>query len=320
MAHDLGGRDNYRSLDGRGDVPLWQQPWWLDATAGDSWDAVCLLKSERVVAALPYVQRRWNGVTIWAQPKLTQALGPWLEPRQMKLVKQQTWEQSVLRELAQAVPPNVYYRQNWLVGRDNWLPFYWEGFGQSTRYTYRLDLSRSSEDLLRGMSEDRRKALRKADRGGVRVGETRDINTVLRLIAATFRRQGREPPFSPHLVRSINDAASRRSGCGLYLAETRDGDACAAALFVRDATTTYYLLGGSDADLRRTGAQNLLMWHAIQAEAQQRQTLDFEGSMIESIEHSFRSYGSTRIPYFAVYGSRNPWLRRAAAARDLLRA
>jgi hypothetical protein len=58
-------------------------------------------------------------------------------------------------------------------------------------------------------------------------------------------------------------------------------------------------MGGIDPAFS-SGAFSLLMWHAIQFASQVTTRFDFEGSMIESIERFFRSFGARQVPYLHV--------------------
>jgi lipid II:glycine glycyltransferase (peptidoglycan interpeptide bridge formation enzyme) len=67
---------------------------------------------------------------------------------------------------------------------------------------------------------------------------------------------------------------------------------------VFDARAAYYLIGGADPTLRASGAQNLLVWEAIQFASSVSKVFDFEGSSVPGIEQAFRAYGArqTLIP------------------------
>jgi len=63
----------------------------------------------------------------------------------------------------------------------------------------------------------------------------------------------------------------------------------------------YYLMQGSDPALRSSGAALLTQWHAIQYAAGVTAVYDFEGSILEGIEHVFRSFGAVQRPYFTIF-------------------
>jgi hypothetical protein len=59
-------------------------------------------------------------------------------------------------------------------------------------------------------------------------------------------------------------------------------------------------MGGADPELRNSSAGSLCMWAAIENAATVAANFDFEGSMIEPIEHFFRSFGAVQQPYHRV--------------------
>lgn len=311
---ETGGRDTYRDeLAGRPDVPLWQQPWWLDATAGDGWDAVCLHEGGRVVAALPYVPKRRLGLTAWAQPPLTQSLGPWLSEQPASYERRLSREHALLEALVECIPNNIVYVQNWQCSTSNWMPFYWAGYAQTTRYTYRLDLSKPESQLRAELSKKTRWSVKTAqDRFGITASRTTAVDDLLRLNEAAFRRQDLAAPYPSALVHRVFAAGETLGAAEVWIAHDQEGRAAAGALIVRDAQSAYYLIGGADPNLRATGAQNLVVWEAIRGQIGQASTFDFEGSMIRAIEHSFRTFGATQVPYFAVSGSKKSALHLAS--------
>ena len=315
-------QEAYRALCEREpSIPLFSQAWWLDAVAGPAhWSAVLALRGEEVAGALPYVRKRRWGMTLLAQPKLTQTLGPWVRPSQAKYAKALGVEKDVLGALADGLPTFAAYRQNWDAARTNWLPFYWRGFEQTTRYTYRLALSGNEEAVWQGLQENIRREVRKArGRYSVTIRPADALEEFLELNRRTFQRQGKTPPYSDELVRALHDAATSREACDVLVAEDPEGNLHAGAFIVRDATTAYYLMGGGDPEHRNSGAGSLCLWKAIRRQPAHVKTFDFEGSMVEPIERFFRAFGAVQTPYFRVQRKDSRILRLAECGRNLLR-
>lgn len=309
------GRDLYRQAANQSPhTPLWQSPWWLDITAEGRWDAVCVISGGEVVAALPYVSKQRYGLSLWGQPPLTQSLGPWLaQIDDAKYERRLSREHALLTDLVSAIPKGTAYMQSWQPARSNWLPFHWAGFGQTTRYTYRIELAGKAESQLwEGLSKGTRWEVRKAtNRHGIYVTQEDDVGVLLDLNEAVFARQGMSLPYSRDFVSRMHGVAQSRAASSLWVARGSGARALAVAYVVRDGQTAYYIIGGADPELRNTGAQNLVVWEAIRNEIGKSQVFDFEGSMIRGIERSFRSYGAVQVPYFAVRGAHSRWLSAA---------
>ena len=278
---------------------LFDEPWWLDALAPGAWKAAEIAHDGRVVARLPFVQRTKFGLVALSQPKLTQSLGPWLEPSDGKYSRQLELQKERMTALIEALPPFHTFRQSFSTHITNWLPFYWAGFTASVRYTYRLEDLTDPELIWNGFAENVRRQIRKAQKQ-VEVRDDLPFERFLELHAATYVRQGVRPPVGDELLRRLDAAAAAAGARRLLAAVDADGRVRAATYIVYDSRSAYYLLGGRHLDFPTGGEPSLLLWDAIQRAGATSAAFDFEGSMIESIERFFRSFGARQVPYFRV--------------------
>lgn len=310
-------QDKYRRLcEEENSISLFSQAWWLDAVAPEQWDAVLAFNGSGVIGTLPYMWKRKGPFTLLSQPALTQTLGPWIRPSNKSYPKTLGYEKDVLSALADGLPPYDYYAQNWHCARQNWLPFYWAGFQQTTRYTYRLVLEAGEAALWESLQQSIRGDIRKAEgRAGVRVRPAKDFDEFLSLNAKTFERQNRTLPYPRELVARIDAAAASRIARAIWIAEDAQGKPHAGAYIVWSGDTAYYLMGGGDPELRNSGATSLCLWHAIRHVPDTVRVFDFEGSMVESIERFFRGFGAIQTPYFRVSRARNRLLRALLSLR-----
>ncbi|WP_375170185.1 GNAT family N-acetyltransferase [Marinobacter sp.] len=295
-------KDAYRKLcETEPTIPLFSQAWWLDVVAGDDWDVVLVEKGGQYVGALPFVERTRLGFCILTQPGLSQALGPWIKPFQKSYPKKLAFEKDVLGALADGLPNYHHYSQNWSCGNTNWLPFYWRGFTQTTRYTYRLVGLGDKDKLWSGLQQNIRGDIRKArERFGLTVRQAQNIEEYLQLNRMTFERQGLTQPYSDNLIKAMDQAAASRSARDCLVAVDEKGQLHAGVYIVRQGDSAYYLLGGGNPDLRNSGATSLVLWEAICRQPEKIDIFDFEGSMIEPIERFFRAFGAEMTPYFEI--------------------
>lgn len=311
-------KDVYRELcESEPSIPLFSQAWWLDAVACDDWGVVLATKGQQIVGALPYVVQKKFGFTLLTQPALTQTLGPWIKPDRKPYSKKLANEKSVLGELADQLPSFDHYGQNWHCTQQNWLPFYWRGFEQTTRYTYRLSLEPGKELLWKALQQNIRGDIRKAkEREGVSVREG-TLDEFLELNEMVFKRQNRSLPYTADFVARIDAAASARNARDCLVATGPDGRLHAGAYIVRSGNSAYYLMGGGDPELRNSGATSLVLWEAILSQPDTVEVFDFEGSMIEPIERFFRAFGGVQTPYFHVSRSSSKLFKGLKMLRDL---
>jgi len=281
------------------DHAIFRQPWWLDAVAPGRWNEVVVKKGEELAARLPYVVGKRAGLTFLEMPPLTQFLGPWLRPSEAKTARRLASEKDLMTELIQGLPRFDHFRQNFHHSITNWLPFYWKGFTQTARYTYRLEDLSDFDKLWSEFAENVRRAVRKAEKG-LAVRADLGIEDFIRLNELTFSRQGTKMPYSSDLVRRLDSACAERGVRKMFFAEDAEGCVHAALYIIWDSEAAYNLMLGSDPDVRGSGASTLVMWEAIKFASTVTKAFDFEGSMIESIERSFRSYGASQVSYSQV--------------------
>lgn len=297
---------------------IFQQPWWLDAVAPGTWSAVEIHRGGELKARLPYIVDRRMGLVLLRQPLLTPSLGPWLSPSEGKYATQLAHQKELYTDLIEQLPAHDYFSQNFHCWVENWLPFYWKGFQQTTRYTYIIDNLSDLDRVWSEFQENIRREIRKASKR-LRVHSEYGIDKFLDVHELTFTRQGLLLPYSREFVRRLDNACSARSARKIFFAEDGGGRIHAVAYIVWDERSAYYLMGGGDPELRTSGAMSLAMWEAIQFSHQISHRFDFEGSIIESIERFFRGFGARQAPYFHVSRCSRR-MRVLMSARDMIKA
>ena len=283
-------------------IPIFSKDWWLDAVCGEeNWDVVLVEKRGQIVASMPCYTQRKHGARFIAMPSLTQTMGPWLRTSNAKYANQLAEQKDLMNKLIQKLPPFDYFLQNYHYSITNWLPFYWQGFQQTTRYTYVLEDLRDAQKLWDGMLSNIHTEIKKAqNRFRLQILTDLGVGEFLAVNKLTFARQGMKRPYTQDFVRRLDHACKAHNVRKIFFAQDTEGRIHAAAYVVWDKNSAYYLMGGSDPGLRNSGANSLCMWEAIKFASTVTKKFDFEGSMIESVERFFRAFGARQTPYFHV--------------------
>lgn len=296
----MNNKEKYRLLcENEPDIPIFSEDWWLDAVAGDNWDVCLVEKGGVVIATMPYTCSSRLGMTVISKPALTQTLGPWIRPTNAKYAKQLSTEKELMGMLIDQLPEYAYFNQTWHHSMQNWLPFFWRGFEQTTRYTYVIENLSDIDNVWNNFETKIRTDIRKAEnKYNVKVRTDLSINDFIALNKMTFSRQGKAMPYSPSFIIKMVTEAKKRNQCQWFIAQDDKGQNHAGVLIIWDEQSAYYLMGGGDPELRNSGATSLCMWEAIQFASTVSKSFDFEGSMIESIERFFRGFGAIQTPYY----------------------
>lgn len=272
---------------------LFCRPWWLRAACGADFRILAYFDGGNIVGGIPlYFRRRWP-FTVCTMPPLTPSLGPVLEPLEGRRVARLSRENQLLKIIASRVGELRVFCQNFHYSLQNWLPFRWAGFRQTSRVTYVLEHLSDEEALWADLRANIRTDIRKARRQGIRVVPTTP-ETVFAQVRKTFARQNLRLPFTQEYYLRIASAV-RVNGAGEFFAAIDPLERVhSALLIVWDSKCAYSLALAGHPELRTSGATSLLMWELIKFSAGKSELFDFEGSSVEKIERFFRAFGGTQ--------------------------
>lgn len=279
---------------------IYEQPFWLDAiTEVGVWQEAVIESGGEVVARLPYVYIERKGVRYIEMPPFTQTLGPFFKIKSEKNTKRLSKEKELIGKLLKQLPEFDSFKIRFHWSFKYWLPFYWHGFSQTTRYTYQIKDIRNLELVWDGFDQKIRTDIRKAEKI-VSVTSNSNLREFHDLTLKTYKRQGIDCPYSFQNLSKLHSACSENNCSKIYFAKDDKGNIHAAIYIIWDHAVAYYLIGGGDPDYRNSGANSLLLWHAIQEMSKKVKIFDFEGSMIEPIERYFKGFGGVPVPYHEV--------------------
>jgi len=291
-------------------LPVFINDWWLDAVCGESnWDVVLVQKENSVVGALPYFRVKKGFYKGMALPPLTPHLGPYIAyPENQKYSSRLSWEKEIMEQLIGGLPAFDFYISAFPPSLTNWLPFYWKGFLQATKYTYVLDDLSEPDLLAANFSHEKRKNLKRASQLlSLHTDFTAD--QFYDHHQASLAKTGQKINYSRELFRNLANAAIARESGRIVYATDKDNIIHSALFVVWDSQYGYNLVSTIDPAYRSSGSIALLIRDTIFHLSSLTKGFDFEGSMIENVETSFRHYGTKQVPYFKIM-KYNPMILR----------
>ncbi|MDO4217180.1 MAG: GNAT family N-acetyltransferase [Bacteroidales bacterium] len=303
-------------------IPLFQQYWWMDTVCeGKEWDVVLVEKKydnnkewsvDQIRGALPYLVGHRLGMRYILQPQLTQFNGPYYRYKNpfsenQRLSYEKKIGEALVKQLEQL--HLAYFEQNMSPSITNWLPFYWHGFHQTTRYTYRIDSLGDLDIVFAQMDYDKRqKKIRKAQKH-LQTVDSITPKQFAQFHAEYWRSRNKRDLLSELFIeRVVTKALDRKQGLLLGLADEM-GVLQAARFVVFDERCAYSLLSALHPRKHDNGASALLFWELFQQLHGKTQAFDFEGSMDEGIEYSYRLYGAHQVPYLNISKCNNALFR-----------
>jgi len=307
-----------RPLFSQNTLPLFHQPWWLDAVCGSgNWGMAEVHRGDgEILGICPYYLRSYFGIKMVRMPPFTPYLGVWLNEALLpqKLVSRHNAEIQVIRQLLSQFPHVAWYSQVQVPGHINLLPFYELNFRNTVRYTYIFD-PRGKNDYTLEFDGTVRNKIRIAKKNlmVVRGGSMDDFYKVFE---KTLRRNKLLTDFDLPAFTTLCGEILRREHGEIILAFDDSNLPVAGVFLVHDEAQYYLWQMGLDKDSRsRTGAVQLLIFEGINLAQENNKLFNFEGSILPHIEPVFRAFGAELVPVHVLYKASNRWLY---AAKELI--
>lgn len=315
----MNNKEKYTNLCSEEDLPVFLQPWWLDVVCGrTNWDVVLVEKGGMIWGALPFYRLKTIFGIVLGMPPLTQFIGPWIRyPKGQKYTSKLSHEKEIMTGLIEKLPRNILFKQNFHHSITNWLPFYWKGFEQTTRYTYVIPKGVRKKEVWESFDKNTRSDIRKAE-GNIKISESDSVKRFFEINKLTFERKNIEVPYSFEFFQKIHISVKINKSGTILLAKDKKEKVHAVCYLIWDAKEIFYLAGGINPDYKSSGAMSLLIWEAIQMAIDENKIFNFEGSMLESVERFFRSFGAQQKPYFRVSKVNSPLLKTKYFIEELL--
>ena len=290
------------------ELPLFLQPWWLDAvTCPDhkEWEVLlaCNKKGE-IEAVMPFVTGRKWGLRYVVTPQLTQYTGVLIKDIEGETATERLSRQKRLQNdlIAQLEAKKIaFFDLKFPLAYTYWSPFYWAGYRQETHYTYRIDDLSDIKQVFAKFDITKQNKIHKAEKAGITIDFEMSADELYDLQCTQLNERGSKDVLSRELVGSVVNE-SRKRGQGLIArAKDPEGHTHAAVFVAWDKHCAYDLVTAIHPDFRSSGASTLMIWATMKELSNKTQAWDFEGSMIENVESSFRQFGGVPVPYYEIY-------------------
>ena len=308
-------KERYRELCAKEpSIPIYSRDWWLDCVCGENrWNVLLYCSdrdSEAIEAAFPFYSPYKKGITM---PAYTQTMGIWFNPESEnpKYSENLFRKQQICKFFIEHLPAHSFFLQNFHSSFTDWLPFYWNGYHQTTRYSYILPDIRNIVEIEKNRNNNVRRNIYKAQtKYRMEIKTQIPVDLFLEINAKSYERQGKKS-YQPDLLRRLIETAYSRNQGNSWGAYDQSGQLHAAVFVVWQENCAYYIAGGSDSTGRKSGAHLLVLSESIREVSTISASFDFEGSMIQDVERVFRSFGAIQKPYFTISKGNRPRIRAA---------
>ena len=269
--------------------------WYLDVVWPD-WQGIHVFYKNELHAVMPMRVSKKYGIHYCFQPALSQYGGIFFRKMEGKTEKVLALKKKLVTAIVEAIPKNLKRIViNFAPEYDYPLPFHWEGYELHTRYSYWLKNVADKQTIFKNFNERTRTYISKANKSGLEVKVVGDISAIIQL------SQQHDSYNVDYQLLSRLWKAMKQHGVGKAI-EIRDkkGHLHAGLVYQISGNKQIHLFSAKDPAVSNLGGMSLAIWHSIELAGEEIAIHDFEGSMLEPVEHFFRGFGTHPVPYLQI--------------------
>ena len=277
------------------DVPVFCEPWYLDAFCGpDNWNYLLYIKNDELLGFMPYYKKRKYGLSYITTPEITLFLGPCLkESSNLSYYKQLSFQKEVYTELMKQIPNTVKFNYSLNHSVQYFSPFVWMGYSITPRVSFTIDTTQDLNKIHSDFNSSVKRQIKKASKK-IRIETNQDVDAFISINKLSYQRQNLALPYAENNLREMHSKAKDKN-CILLFAKDESSNIHATIFLLWDQKVLYYYLSGMNPEYKDSGAQCLLIYKAIEIAKEKGLNFNFYGSQIEGIQRFFRSFGSQQL-------------------------
>ncbi len=266
-------------------VPVFSNPFWLDAVA-ENWEVALISEGEsRIIAALPYCLKGNLFTKRIYLPDVSFYQSVLFFTEADRNSKQKLTEQ-----LVQQLPKTVksYFK---FLPEHTAISLVKSGFEKEAYGTYIIQKGQALN-----LSSNHKRNIQRGTKLNYTIKESKNTEASFALLTSTFARQNIKPKISLSEFKKINILTKKHHAGNTFDCLDEHKNLLASAFVLEDTDSVYYLLGGYDTAFKNSGAMTYLLHYIIQDALQRKLEFNFCGSSKKSIATYFEGFGAQKTP------------------------
>jgi hypothetical protein len=241
-----------------------------------------------------------NEIGVYSNPLLCKYLGIFFKQIEGSHQKVESKKMELARQIIEKIKHIRTFDYTFHPNFINWLPFYWAGYKQTTKYSYRLKYY-LIKDIKKQFTSKLRNEIKRIEKNNFKIDSKNYFNSYFDIIDSTFKKQGGKSPFSEKdLLQFFILLEERKSINFMNLIDIKD-NLLAFTITVFDRKCAYLIFSGYNSNFHIHGVQEYLIFHTIEYYNHKIDYFDFEGSMIKEIESFYRKFGGELVEYYQIF-------------------
>jgi len=304
-------KDKYSQLvNNSSGVPVFFNPWWLDAVCGDGgWDAFIFEQQGLPTAICPLPIERKVIWTFSRMPIFTPRLGIWLLNKEAyDADKNEVALRQAINSLHDKIDSFSWFEQAFIYRVSDTQILSQAGFEYFEKSTFIFENIANPQKIFNGFDRSKKRNLNKAS-GIYQVKRGMLPEDFYSLYKSNLEKENKKIGFTMDEVQPVLEAAKAHGAGEVFYAITQKGAVEAATFVLWDDKSAYYLLLTASPLAKSNGVVALLIKELIEFFSEKVTQFDFCGSVIQGVAENNRRFGASKLNYYQVYQVKNTFLK-----------
>lgn len=316
----MGNKEIYAEWCKENYVPIFSQPYWMDAMCGEeNWDVWLYGNGTHISAAMPYYRENRGKYKYITKALLTQNNGILFERNEKrKAATFASFQEKVVNAACDFIKELHLdvYEQQYHHSFVNWSPFYWNHYTCIVRYTYVIKDTSDMGKVFEDFTANYRKNIRKGQKYTTVCTDLSPDEFYVEH-AKIFAKQNLKANITLEQWHRLYNAVQSNGTGQMICARDDQGNIHSLMYVIWDQEAMYPILGGYMPEFSSSQSYPALTYYSIGMAHEKGLSYDFEGSMLHQVAKSFRQFGGEALPYYRIRKIFNPDIIRMEAEASI---
>jgi hypothetical protein len=272
---------------------VYARSWYLDIVC-PGWEALVAADYE---AIMPLTIGSKYGINYLYQPFFTQQLG---------IFSKKEPDQKLVEEFLISIPAEFRLID---IALNKWNNCQLAEFQIRSNVNYELKLDKTYSEIASGYSSNTKRNIKKATQSKLTLIDEVSTGELIQLFRNNLGKGIKKLKAAHYeLLRQIMDKSLLQQNAEIYGVNSVSGDLCAGAFFLKSYDSYIFLFSATNEESKENGAMFMIIDQFIRKHAEEKITLDFEGSNIKSLARFYKSFGADELNYLRIKQNNLPGL------------
>ncbi len=255
---------------------IYSKTWYLDAFDAN-YKIFVVTEASNIIAGIIITK---NEVGLYTNPLLSKYLGVMYHEFKGNKYNVESKKRKIINLLIPEIKKYKSFYFSFHPSFQQYLPFFWNGYKNTIRYTYWIDLlNKSSDEIFNNCYSNLKNEIKYGQKQKFEYHKNIDFDVFYEILNKSFKRQGSNAPWSHDKIKNYYYRLRNRHVFELNGIANKAGEIMAVNGILYDRQVSSLIFNGIDIEKIERGSNEILIYETIKSKIGISHFFDFEGSI-----------------------------------------